>query len=84
MSTDASTHGNVPFHSDADVAQKLEALKNDARQGQPMPTQGSTYLSRAVADAGAELGRWRHLSETTHCRRAWSAADQLRADGQGA
>jgi hypothetical protein len=30
-----------------------------------MPTQGSTYLSRAVAEAGAELGRWRHLSEQT-------------------
>ena len=65
MSTDPSTRGNQPFHSDASKDERLEALRNDARQHQPMPTQGSTYLSRAIADAGSELGRWRHLSEQT-------------------
>jgi hypothetical protein len=60
-----STNPNTAFHSDTSKDERLEALKNDARQGQPMPMQGQTYLSRAVADAGAELGRWRHLGRET-------------------
>ena len=66
MSTDASTHGNVPFHSDADAAQKLEALRNDRSQGQPRPAGGQTYLSKAQQELGSELGgRYAHLGRET-------------------
>src|SRR6516165_9022653 len=66
MSTDPSTHGNQPFHSDADAAQKLEALRNDRSQGQPRPTGGQTYLSKAQQELGSELGgRYAHLGRET-------------------
>jgi hypothetical protein len=61
----ADTNGNVPYSNETPKDERIAVLKNDTRQGQPMPTQGSTYLSRAVAEAGSELGRWRHLSEQT-------------------
>jgi hypothetical protein len=60
----AGTHMSE-YHNDSSAADRVEALRNDARQHQPMTTQGSTYLSRAIADAGSELGRYRSLSEVT-------------------
>jgi hypothetical protein len=58
-----STNPNTPFTNEASKDERLAVLKNDMAQHQPRPSGGQTYLSRAVAEAGAELGRWRHLSE---------------------
>jgi hypothetical protein len=58
-----STNPTAPFTNESSKDDRLEALKNDRSQHQPRPTGGQTYLSRAIADAGSELGRWRHLSE---------------------
>jgi hypothetical protein len=62
---DTDSNGNVAYSNETPKDDRLEALKNDRSQGQPQPSQGQTYLSRAVADAGAELGRWRHLGRET-------------------
>jgi hypothetical protein len=60
-----TTNPNVPYSNESSKDDRLEALRNDVRQHQPMPTQGQTYLSRAIADAGSELGRFRHLTEVS-------------------
>jgi hypothetical protein len=60
-----STNPNTPFTNEACKDERLEALRNDRAQHQPRPSGGQTYLSKAIAEAGAELGRYRSLSDVT-------------------
>jgi hypothetical protein len=60
-----STNPNTAYSNEASKDDRLEALRNDRAQHQPRPTGGQTYLSRAVSEAGRELGRYAHLSEVT-------------------
>jgi hypothetical protein len=58
--------GNQPFHSDASKGDRLEALRHDRAQGQPIPVRGQTYLSKAQQELGSELGgRYAHLGRET-------------------
>jgi hypothetical protein len=60
-----STNPTAPFTNESNADDRVECLRNDASQHQARPAGGQTYLSKAVAEAGAELGRWRHLTEQT-------------------
>ena len=61
-----STEGNQPFSNEASKNERAEVLRNDRAQHQPIPARGSTYLSKAVASVGQELGgRFAHLGRET-------------------
>ena len=61
-----STEGNQPFSNEASKDERAEVLRNDRAQHQPIPARGSTYLSKAVASVGQELGgRYAHLGRET-------------------
>jgi hypothetical protein len=61
-----STEGNQPFSNEASRDERAEVLCNDRAQHQPIPVSGSTYLSKAVASVGQELGgRFAHLGRET-------------------
>jgi len=61
-----STEGNQPFSNEASKNERAEVLRNDRAQHQPIPARGSTYLSKAVASVGQELGgRYAHLGRET-------------------
>ena len=61
-----STNPTAPFTNEASKDDRLEALRNDRAQHQPRPTGGQTYLSKAQAELGSELGgRYAHLGRET-------------------
>jgi hypothetical protein len=66
MGMDTGTNGNTAYSNETPKDERAEVLRNDRAQHQPIPARGSTYLSKAVASVGQELGgRYAHLGRET-------------------